>query len=234
MSSASNPPSSATATAATRPFSTTTATATATALYQLYQPRPQTQQGGVMGRAVVPNCNPHPHPHPLLMRQHPHHYAAAPIKGIPLSDSNGCKNTRERSKDDNFVVAKDRKVRISQESSLYGLCRSWLRNGFPQDNQPQYGDVVKVLPKPLPMSDVHPHSLGKEGEEVVEEDEQEEESVDNLSAEDLLRRHIKRAKKVRARLREKRLKRIARYKTRLAMLLPPQVEHFRNDTAAGN
>ncbi|CAI0428021.1 unnamed protein product [Linum tenue] len=36
------------------------------------------------------------------------------------------------------------------------------------------------------------------------------------------------------RLREERLIRIARYKTRLALLLPPQAEQFRNDTAAGN
>lgn len=37
------------------------------------------------------------------------------------------------------------------------------------------------------------------------------------------------------RLREERLQRIARYKTRLALLLPPIVEQqLRNDTATGN
>jgi hypothetical protein len=36
------------------------------------------------------------------------------------------------------------------------------------------------------------------------------------------------------RLREERLQRIARYKSRLALLLPPLVEQFRNDTAPRN
>ncbi|KAF2319343.1 hypothetical protein GH714_014923 [Hevea brasiliensis] len=125
------------------------------------------------------------------------------------------------------------KVKISDEASIYALCRSWLRNGFHEESQPHYGDVVKSLPRPLPMHVLGTHSPKKEGEEV-EDDEKDEQSVDHLSAQDLLKRHIKRAKKVRARLREGRLKRIARYKTRLALLLPPQVEQFRNDTAAGN
>ncbi|XP_065628576.1 uncharacterized protein LOC111988573 [Quercus suber] len=59
-------------------------------------------------------------------------------------------------------------------------------------------------------------------------------SVEDLSPKDLLKRHVKHAKKVRARLREERLRRIARYKSRLALLLPPLVEQFRNDTAARN
>ncbi|XP_012092612.1 uncharacterized protein LOC105650339 isoform X1 [Jatropha curcas] len=125
-------------------------------------------------------------------------------------------------------------VKISDEASLYALCRSWLRNGFTEESQPHYGDVVKSLPRPLPIAVVDTHSPKKEGEEEVEEDEEDEESVDHLSAQDLLKRHIKRAKKVRARLREGRLKRIARYKTRLALLLPPHVEQLRNETAAGN
>lgn len=75
----------------------------------------------------------------------------------------------------------------------------------------------------------------KEGEEEEDEgdEKEDEESVKNLSAEDLFKRHVKRAKKVRARLREARLKRIARYKLRLALLLPPLVEQFRNDAATG-
>ncbi|XP_021726045.1 uncharacterized protein LOC110693213 isoform X2 [Chenopodium quinoa] len=40
-------------------------------------------------------------------------------------------------------------------------------------------------------------------------------------AEVLLTRHIKRAKRIRARLREERSQRIDRYKSRLALLLPP-------------
>ncbi|KAB5520246.1 hypothetical protein DKX38_024565 [Salix brachista] len=89
-----------------------------------------------------------------------------------------------------------------------------------------YGDSVKPLPRPLLPKE--------EGEEEVEKEKMDEEPVDHLSAEELLKRHVKHAKKVRARLREGRLKRIARYKSRLALLLPPQVEQFRNETPAEN
>ncbi|KDP20389.1 hypothetical protein JCGZ_05272 [Jatropha curcas] len=193
------------------------------------------------------------HPTHLQHHQQQHYLGAAggaglaPIKGIPVtgqlkaapalspvSDSNGYKNLRDRGRDESLTLFRDRKVKISDEASLYALCRSWLRNGFTEESQPHYGDVVKSLPRPLPIAVVDTHSPKKEGEEEVEEDEEDEESVDHLSAQDLLKRHIKRAKKVRARLREGRLKRIARYKTRLALLLPPHVEQLRNETAAGN
>ncbi|XP_015584631.1 uncharacterized protein LOC8289296 isoform X2 [Ricinus communis] len=176
----------------------------------------------------------HHHPAYHLMRQHPthlqhhqHYTPLPPIKGIPVtgplkaassslpvSDSNGYKNTRDRSRDDNAVMIRDRKVKISDGASLYALCRSWLRNGFLEENQAHYGDFVKVLPRPLPESDVDVHSPRKEGEKEVEEYEEDVECIDNLSAQDLFRIHVKRAKRVRARLRERRLKRIARYKTR--------------------
>uniref|UniRef100_A0A7N2LAQ2 Uncharacterized protein n=1 Tax=Quercus lobata TaxID=97700 RepID=A0A7N2LAQ2_QUELO len=104
-----------------------------------------------------------------------------------------------------------------------------------EDGKPQYGDVVRPFPKPLPISTASTHpSKKKEGEEEEEEDEEGDESVEDLSPKDLLKRHVKHAKKVRARLREERLRRIARYKSRLALLLPPLVEQFRNDTAARN
>ncbi|KAJ6947962.1 lysine-rich arabinogalactan protein 19 [Populus alba x Populus x berolinensis] len=189
--------------------------------------------------------------HLMMSRQHPthlqhHNYVglglgvgsvAAPIKGIPVtgqlkvapspvSDSNGYKNLRDRSRDDNLMVVRDRKVRISDGAPLYSLCRSWLRNGFPEESEVHYGDSVKPLPRPLLPKE--------ESEEEVEKEKKDEEPVDHLSAAELLKRHIKHAKKVRARLREGRLKRIARYKSRLALLLPPQVEQFRNDTPAEN
>ncbi|KAG6792635.1 hypothetical protein POTOM_001787 [Populus tomentosa] len=230
--------------------------------------------------------------HLMMSRQHPthlqhHNYVglglgvgsvAAPIKGIPVtgqlkvapspvSDSNGYKNLRDRSRDDSLMVVRDRKVRISDGAPLYSLCRSWLRNGFPEESEVcitlllglpfcidkrnsfaalgvHYGDSVKPLPRPLLPKE--------ESEEEVEKEKKvgllithfssttfnysfaDEEPVDHLSAAELLKRHIKHAKKVRARLREGRLKRIARYKSRLALLLPPQVEQFRNDTPAEN
>ncbi|CAI0428079.1 unnamed protein product [Linum tenue] len=166
------------------------------------------------------------------------------IKGIPLpcqlmvapspspvSDSSGYKNTRDVT-DDAVIVVRDRKVRVSGGASLYALCRSWLRNGVAEESQTPYSEGAKTLPRPLPLPVVDSTSPSKEDE--GEDTDQAEETVEHLSAQDLLKRHIKHAKKVRARLREERLSRIARYKTRLALLLPPQAEQLRNDTAAGN
>ncbi|KAF5445821.1 hypothetical protein F2P56_031507 [Juglans regia] len=180
----------------------------------------------------------YPHSHPLhLMRPpNPHHHlhpqlggpglasGSVPIKGIPvsspqpkvppsLSDCNGYKDTRDRSRDDSLTTVRDRK--------------------------PQYGDAVKSLPKPLPMPTGATHlPKREEADEEKAADKEDEESVEHLSPQDLLKRHVKHAKRVRAkfccRLREERLQRIARYKSRLALLLPPLVEQFRNDTAARN
>ncbi|KAI4367194.1 hypothetical protein MLD38_022957 [Melastoma candidum] len=139
-----------------------------------------------------------------------------------------------RGKDDTPAVIRERKVMASNKDSLYSLCRSWLRSGYIQELQPQYGDGVKSLPKPLPLSAVESSAVPKEeGQgDASGDDKQEEENVEDLSASDLLKRHVKHAKRVRTRLREERLQRIAGYKTRLALLLPPQVEQFKNDTVA--
>ncbi|MED6170112.1 hypothetical protein PIB30_027711 [Stylosanthes scabra] len=155
-------------------------------------------------------------------------------KGAPrfaVSDSNRYKetSTRERSRDDALSVVRDRRVRITDESSLYSLCRSWLRNGINEEIQLLPKEVMQPLPKPLPESILEmPNKQDKE-----DKDEQEE-SVDHLSPEDLLKGHIKRAKRVKARFREERSKRIERYKNRLRLLLPPSEDELRNDTAAGN
>ncbi|KAL1346692.1 hypothetical protein AAHE18_08G205000 [Arachis hypogaea] len=178
-----------------------------------------------------------------------HQQLGPTIKALPLSpqqhkatprsavtDSNGYKDTstRERSRDDQYIVVRDRKVRITEDASLYALCRSWLRNGVHEENQPQQNDVMRALPKPLPASAVTGYTSNKKEEKDNDEHEEKEESVEHLSAPDILKRHIKSAKKVRARLREERLHRISRYRSRLQLLIPPQVEHLKNDTAAGN
>lgn len=193
----------------------------------------------------LPFGNPRPPPTPI---PHPTHFHPSP-KGLPpslhpkvasspfsLSETKGYKNVRDRSKDDSLVNVRDRKVRITDGASVYALCRSWLRNGSPdKTQQPQYGDIIKSLPQPLPIpvTDNLPKDMEDE-EEQEEEEKEDEQSAENLSTQDLLKRHIKRAKRVRSRLRQERLKRIARYKTRLALLLPPLVEQFRSDAAAGN
>ncbi|MED6185811.1 hypothetical protein PIB30_060621 [Stylosanthes scabra] len=177
-----------------------------------------------------------------------HHQLGSNVRALPLSpqqhkgtppsavtDTNGYKDTstRERSRDDQYIVVRDRKVRITEDASLYALCRSWLRNGVHEENQPRQNDVMRALPKPLPASAVAGMSNKKE-EKDNDEDKEKEESVEHLSAPDILKRHIRSAKKVRARLREERLQRISRYRSRLQLLIPSPVEHFKNDTAAGN
>ncbi|KAG9160134.1 hypothetical protein Leryth_015029, partial [Lithospermum erythrorhizon] len=167
------------------------------------------------------------------------------VNGVPLFkmssnqtpgiDNNGFKEARDRSRDDCFVIVRGRKVRVSEDSSLYSLCRSWLRNGLPEETEPPYIDVVKSLPRPLPLAPQVFQSTGKKEEQEEDEEEEGAGFVEHLSPQDLLQKHIKRAKRVRSRLREERLRRIARYKTRLSLLLPPIVEqHCRNESTAGN
>ncbi|XP_039003071.1 protein enabled homolog [Hibiscus syriacus] len=191
-----------------------------------------------------PSGNPRPPPPPPPL-PHPTNFHP-PLKGLPpslhpkvasspfsASETKGHKGARERTKD--LVTVRDRKVRITDGTSIYSLCRSCLRNGFPDETQPQYGDIFKSLPQPLPLplpvTDDLPKDI-EDREEPVEEDKKEDEqSVENLSSQDLLKRHINRAKKVRSRLQQERLNQIVRYKTRLALLLPPLVEQFRSDGA---
>lgn len=165
------------------------------------------------------------------------HTPVPPPKGGPstssVPQSNGHKNPRDRSRDESLITLRNRKVRITNGTSLYALCRSWLRNGVPEDPQRQFGDIVKYLPQPLPQPVTDNQPKRREDEEQ-EKQEEEEESISHLSAQDLLKRHVKRAKRVRAKLREERAQRIARYKTRLALLLPPHVEQFQNDGAGGD
>ncbi|KAG4186177.1 hypothetical protein ERO13_A08G026720v2 [Gossypium hirsutum] len=200
-----------------------------------YHPHPHSRPFGNPRPPPPPPPLPHPtHFHPPLKGLPPSLHPKVASSPFPHAETKGYKGVRERTKDDSLVNVRDRKVRISDGASIYSLCRSWLRNGFPDEPQPQYGDIFKSLPQPLPIPVTG--SLPKEAEdreEQVEEDKKEDEqSVENLSTEDLLKRHINRAKKVRSRLRQERLKRIVRYKTRLALLLPPLVEQFRSDAAA--
>ncbi|MFS7892268.1 hypothetical protein Hanom_Chr00s000547g01649401 [Helianthus anomalus] len=135
-----------------------------------------------------------------------------------VAADNSLKNTRDKNGDDTFVVIRDRKVQVSEGTSLYAQCRSWLKNGLVLEKPPQYVDHVKSLPKPLPASMVEPRN------DDDMETEEKTEDVEHLSAKELLQQHVKHAKKVRARLRNQRLQRIERYKDRLALLLPPVVD----------
>ncbi|KAG2329797.1 hypothetical protein Bca52824_000977 [Brassica carinata] len=169
------------------------------------------------------------------------HLGSGHLKGVPyflqprvahpsstsILDNGG--RRKHASRNDVLVLIRKRKVRITEGASLYSLCRSWLRNGAYEGVQKQQSDTtVTCLPKPLPMVE---KSLLKDlvEEPNSEEDKEDEESVKQLSDSDLLKRHVDRAKKVRARLREERLKRILRYKARLALLLPPFGEQCRDE-----
>ncbi|EPS68426.1 hypothetical protein M569_06343, partial [Genlisea aurea] len=152
-----------------------------------------------------------PFPTSSHSKVHPH--------SILVGDSNGhTTDLRGRHRDDVVALIRDRKVRLSENASLYALCRSWLRNGVPADMQPQYVDVVKSLPRPSHVSGQTADSPEK-NEASSEVETEDEDSVGQLSEKELLQRHIKRAKKIRSKLNERRFKRIDRYKSRLALLL---------------
>ncbi|KAJ8646907.1 hypothetical protein MRB53_008655 [Persea americana] len=156
------------------------------------------------------------------------------------SDYNFFKDLRDKSRDDTVVTIHDRKVRLSDtgSGSFYALCRSWVQNGLPQDNLPQVGEGIRFLPRPFPATVAHSSTSRKDQVDDEDESARKEEhdgSVENLSARDLLEGHKKRAKKVRARLREERLQRIDRYRQRLSLLIPsPSMEQCRNDAATGS
>ncbi|EOA36931.1 hypothetical protein CARUB_v10009801mg [Capsella rubella] len=131
------------------------------------------------------------------------------------------RNRKARGKDEALILVRGRKVRITEGASLYSLGRSWLKNGAHVGIQPQRSGIMKPLPRPLPV-DMTETSVP--AEESADEDEEDEEAVKELSEKDLLKRHIERAKKIRARLREERLRKIKRYKERIALLLPRSEE----------
>ncbi|KAI7740791.1 hypothetical protein M8C21_030209, partial [Ambrosia artemisiifolia] len=106
-----------------------------------------------------------------------------------VAADNSLKSIRDKNGDDTFVIIRDRKVQVSEGTSLYAQCRSWLKNGLILEKLPQYPDHVKSLPKPLPASVVEPRT---DDEMEVEE---KTEDVEHLSAKELLQQHVKHAKK---------------------------------------
>ncbi|CAA2950087.1 Hypothetical predicted protein [Olea europaea subsp. europaea] len=95
-----------------------------------------------------------------------------------------CFSCRDRSRNDTLAVVRDRKVKASDSASLYTLCRSWLRNGIPEEIQPLYLDTVKSLPRPFPVTLLDSDSTGKR--EDKEEENEDEGSVEHLSTKELL------------------------------------------------
>ncbi|CAM8970028.1 unnamed protein product [Rhodiola kirilowii] len=155
-----------------------------------------------------------------------------PKGSFSATERNGIREAR--SKDEALTMVLNRKVRVSEGSSLYSLCRSWLKNGCHDQSQQKNAARYSCLPRPLPTPAQTHINKSNDDKDIEEDDKEDEKSVEQLSTEDLLQRHIKRARRVRSRLREERMHRITRYKNRLATLLPTPVEALRDETPAGN
>lgn len=145
----------------------------------------------------------------------------------PVGPSNEQSNPKDREKsreEPTVVVINDRKVNLldSESGSFYALCRSWVRNGVPHESQPSFGNGEPLLPRPLPASVVDSRISDKDDNDVAGEDSDEEPQKNangEYNTSDLLKQHVKRAKRIRAGLQKDRLRRIERYKQRLALLL---------------
>lgn len=168
----------------------------------------------------------------------PAHPKVTSLPAMPLAPEHSDTKERDKSIDDAFVTIHGRKVRVVDggSCSLYALCRSWIQSGLTQETHSNVGEGVKLLPKPLPPSIVE-EMLNKKvdgkGDDDFQEDEHED-LVDQLSSQELLAGHIRRAKRVRARFRRERLLRIERYKQRLSLLLPAPNDLGQTNTTTGN
>ncbi|XP_040377626.1 atherin-like [Oryza brachyantha] len=157
-----------------------------------------------------------------------------PIVTPSLQEISSSKDS-ERSKEDvTTVVINDRKVNLvdSESGSLYALCRSWVRNGVPHESQflqPSFGTGAPILPRPLPASVVDSRISEKDSDAEKEDSEEEKNETVEYTVSALLKQHVKRAKMIRAGLQKERLRRIERYKQRLALLLPPPSELGKHD-----
>uniref|UniRef100_A0A9I9EA69 Uncharacterized protein n=1 Tax=Cucumis melo TaxID=3656 RepID=A0A9I9EA69_CUCME len=129
---------------------------------------------------------------------------------------------------------------VMKDNRVWGLRGNLLMYGPFRDLtsslEPQYGSFLRSLPRPLPIAvaGAAPSQKKEVVKEEVDEEDKDEGSIEHLSTQELLKRHVRRAKKVRSRLREERLQRIERYKTRLALLLPPPIEQLRTDNVTGS
>ncbi|KAG6483198.1 hypothetical protein ZIOFF_059840 [Zingiber officinale] len=182
-----------------------------------------------------------------------------PSVSSTADDKSFRKRERSREDDTVVINDRKVKLLDGCSSSLYSLCRSWVQNGQPLEIQTNFGDAEKLLPRPLPASMVDSEVNSLHENDTEADDAKEDEvyfsytiqlkgcdpstqpqysciysslggSIEELPMEDLLQRHIKHAKSVRARMRKERLRRIQRCKQRLALLLPPPSELGKNET----
>lgn len=151
-----------------------------------------------------------------------------PVSGNHASNHNDT-SFRERLSDRQIVVhIGDRKVRLVSEldsSSLYSLCRRWMRNDIPRPDRTGVREVMNIpLPRPLSVAEVEnagDYALDNGTRSDNEQSQPEiEKPVDSMTDDELLLSHVQRFKTVRKRSKEERMRNIARFKPRLALLLP--------------
>eukprot|EP00850_Spirogloea_muscicola_P004138 SM000017S02878 [mRNA] locus=s17:877159:878709:- [translate_table: standard] len=137
--------------------------------------------------------------------------------------------SRPKDADEQYVVVVcDRRVRLASEhdpSSLYDLCRRWMRNdAAPQQGASMLRGSPMALPKPLSMEDEPDDALelGKAGSSASSS--QLPKPVEDMSPAELLLHQIAGFQATRRRYKEERARRIARYRVRLASLMPPVAE----------
>jgi len=193
----------------------------------------------------------HPHPVsrsspqqiPVQFSQQPQLRDATPtgIKSLPMysavrtpvSANHTSNHTdtpfRERPPDNQIVVhIGDRKVRLVSESdpsSLYSLCRRWIRSDLSRTDRTGVRDVANIpLPRPLSVAEVENAGDSSLGNGTRSDDDQcqpeIEKPVDSMTDEELLQFHVHHFKSVRKRSKDERMRKIARFKPRLALLLP--------------
>ncbi|KAJ7550327.1 hypothetical protein O6H91_07G095200 [Diphasiastrum complanatum] len=153
---------------------------------------------------------------PALATSHGMLYGAVPA--TKSYDDAGC---RERVVDNALVVnICDRKVRLTSDwddSSLYSLCRRWVRNDVSRKDQMKSCHGMIPIPKPLPR--ITTGSKENEHRTVFSKAELQT-HVKTLTEAELLQHHVENFKNVRKRAREHRLDRISRFKPRLCLLFP--------------
>ncbi|PNT76651.1 hypothetical protein BRADI_1g50960v3 [Brachypodium distachyon] len=175
---------------------------------QQLQMQTQPQSFAAVSRAVVAGVTPRPEQPPrgvpIAPQPHPKVNPVAAVTPSPQHEEHSNTKQRESTKEDSttVVVINDRKVNLldSESGSLYALCRSWVRNGVQHEIQPRFvGNVAPLLPRPLPASVVDSRISEKHNDTENEDSEEEKNDTGEYTAADLLKQHVNRAKKIRAR-----------------------------------
>ncbi|KAL5211010.1 hypothetical protein ABZP36_006633 [Zizania latifolia] len=161
-------------------------------------------------RAVVAGVSSRPEQHPRGVPIAPQAQPKAnpvPVVTPSPQEINNSKGSERSKEDGTTVVINDRKANLldSESGSLYALCQSWVHNGVPHESQPSIGTGAPILPRPLPASVVDSRISEKDNDAEKEDLEEEKNETGEYNASELLKQHVKRAKKICAGLQKERL-----------------------------